>query len=346
MVVGEDGALPLPWIEAPLHQALAMKRGPALLLHATPGAGALQLTLALAQAWLCEEGAQGAKPPCGRCASCRLVQARTHPDLMLLLPEELAVAVGWPVELDEKRKPSRQIRMEQVRRALDWVVTTRARDRGKVLALHPATALNAVSASALLKTIEEPPGGVRIVLTASDPARLLPTILSRCQGLAMPVPAESAAVAWLAAQGVPDAPVMLAAAGGLPLEAVRWHEAGMTAAAWATLPQAVAQARVEAFEGWPVPRVVDALMKLCHDALVHQAGGRPRYFPARSIPASASAEALAAWQRQLQRVAEQAEHPWLEGLLMEALVIQGSESVSGRKSGRRDRRSAFDTLPR
>lgn len=347
MVTGEDGRLPLPWLEAPLRQALAMTRGPALLLHAAPGAGALHLALALAQGWLCEgQGAEAGGPACGRCASCRLVQARTHPDLMLLLPEELAVAAEWPVELDEKRKPSRQIRMEQVRRALDWVVTTRGRDRAKVLALHPATALNAVSASALLKTIEEPPGGVRIVLTTSDPARLLPTILSRCQRLTMPVPGEQQAVAWLAEQGVPQPAALLAAAGGLPLEALRWHEAGMTAAAWAELPAAVAAARTEAFEGWPVPRVVDALMKVCHDAMVVRAGGRPRYFPAKSLPAQASVAALAAWQRELQRVAEQAEHPWMEGLLMEALVIQGSESVTGRAAARRQGRPAFDTLPR
>ena len=349
MVVGEDGVLPLPWIEPTLRQALALQRGPALLLHASAGAGALHLTVALAQAWLCEQESAAAAPPCGRCASCRLVQARTHPDLMLLLPEELALAVGWPADIDEKRKPSRQLRVEQVRRAHDWVVTTRARSRAKVLALHPATALNAVSASSLLKTIEEPPEGVRIVLTASDPARLLPTILSRCQRLALPVPAQAAAESWLAAQGVGDAAVMLASAGGLPLEALRWHEAGMTAAAWRALPQAVVDGRVEAFEGWPVSRVVDALLKLCHDALVRQAGGTPRFFPAQAMPAaaaSASPGALAAWLKRLQRVAAQAEHPWLEGLAMEALVIEGSQAFSGRSNARRDRRVAFATLPR
>ncbi|MFZ4651451.1 MAG: DNA polymerase III subunit delta' [Rubrivivax sp.] len=349
MVVGEDGVLPLPWIEPTLRQALALQRGPALLLHASAGAGALPLTVALAQAWLCEQEPAVTAPPCGRCPSCRLVQARTHPDLMLLLPEELALAVGWPADIDEKRKPSRQLRVEQVRRAQDWVVTTRARSRAKVLALHPATALNAVSASSLLKTIEEPPEGVRIVLTASDPARLLPTILSRCQRLALPVPAQAAAEAWLAAQGVGDAAVMLASAGGLPLEALRWHEAGMTAAAWRALPQAVADGRVEAFEGWPVSRVVDALLKLCHDALVRQAGGATRFFPAQAMTASAASAApgaLAAWLRRLQRVSAQAEHPWLEGLAVEALVIEGSQALAGRSNTPRDRRAAFATLAR
>jgi DNA polymerase-3 subunit delta' len=158
------------------------------------------------------------------------VQASTHPDLMLLLPEEVALAHGWPVDVDEKRKPSRQIRIQDVRRALDWVVTTSGRGRAKVLVLHPATALNAVSASALLKTVEEPPAGVRIILTASDPARLLPTLLSRCQRLRLAPPAREAALAWLQAQGVDDPAVLLAAAGGLPLEAAQLHGQGIGAA--------------------------------------------------------------------------------------------------------------------
>lgn len=332
-MVGEDGRLPLPWLAAALEQAAAASRGHAWLLHAAPGAGALAWAVCLAQTWLCE--APPAAPggplriaPCGRCAACRLIQAHTHPDLMLVLPEELALAHGVPAELDEKRKPSRQIRMQDVRRALDWVVTTRARSgQAKVLVLHPATALNGVSASALLKMLEEPPQGVRIVLTASDPARLLPTLNSRCQRLRLPAPPVGACLTWLAQQGVAQPEVMLAAAGGLPLDALELHAAGIGAPQWAGVPQAVRQGHAAFFEGWGVRRVVDALVKLCHDAMVEQAGGEARFFPASARPLGGSPQALAAWHARLRTLAAHVDHPWNEPLTLEALVLQGQSAL-------------------
>jgi DNA polymerase-3 subunit delta' len=314
-----------------------------LLLQADAGAGALELALTLAQAWLCEApSAAAARRPCGACPACRLVQAFTHPDLFVAVPEEIALTHGIPVDHDDKRKPSRQIRIDEVRRALDWVVTTSGRGRAKVLVLHPATALNAVSASALLKTVEEPPAGVRIVLTADDPARLLPTLLSRCQRLRVVPPGEPEALAWLQSRGVADARVLLAAAGRLPLEALRLHGAGIDAARWAALPQAVLQGQAAAFDGWGAPRVVDALLKLCHDTMVRAAGGATRYFPGAAVPARAGWGRLAAWHRQLQVLAAQAEHPWNEGLLLESLLWQAQHALAEAPV---TEPAAFATLP-
>jgi DNA polymerase-3 subunit delta' len=76
-----------------------------------------------------------------------------------------------------------------------------------------------------------------------------------------------------------------------------------------------------------VPRVVDALLKLCHDALARAAGAAPRYFPAASVP-SAGVNALLAWQRSLLRVARHDEHPWHEGLLVDALVAEGRGALT------------------
>jgi DNA polymerase III subunit delta' len=118
--VAEDGQLPLPWLAAPLAELLARQRGHALLLHASAGQGALPLAVSLAQSWLCEAG-DGHRLACGRCAGCRLVQARAHPDLLLLLPELQRRELGWPFAGDKpdagesSRKPSRQIRIEEVR---------------------------------------------------------------------------------------------------------------------------------------------------------------------------------------------------------------------------------------
>lgn len=315
-----DARTPLPWLGQPLQQALAQQRAHALLVHASEGNGALQFMFGLATAWLCEgEGA-----PCGHCTSCHLVLNHSHPDLHLLLPE--AQRAGWTGEDNTadaakgKRKPSRQIRIDELRAAIDWIVQTSSRGRAKVLLLYPAEAMNHQSASALLKTLEEPPGQARIVLGAAQPDQLLPTLRSRCQTLHLPAPSAEQAAAWLAQQQVGDAGVLLAACDGQPLQAAALAASGVDGKAWLALPKAAAAGQVDAFAGWPVPRVLDALTKLCHDAMAVAAGGAARYFGAASLPPPPRIDALVRWSRSLARVARHADHPWNEGLLVEALV--------------------------
>jgi DNA polymerase-3 subunit delta' len=327
--------LALPWLEAPLRQVLSQHRGHALLLCAQAGAGALEFVLRLSQAWLCETpepaaGSDGSasRPArslsaCGHCGSCRLFLSHTHPDFRLRVPETLAVARGFPVLLDERRKPSRQIRIDEVRQAIDWMTTTSGRGQGKVLAFHPAEAMNTASASALLKTLEEPPAGARLVLSTADPGLLMPTILSRCQVLRLAPPPRDQALVWLERRGVEQAGVLLDGAGGMPLTALQWSREGVTAAAWLSLPRAVAAGDAAPLIGWPVPRAVDALQKLCHDASCHLAGGLVRFFPSAPWPSGASLPRLAQWYKSLQRVMQHAEHPWSEGLLIESLVAEG-----------------------
>jgi DNA polymerase-3 subunit delta' len=329
VVVGADGRLPLPWLEAPLRQALQQQRAHALLLQAPQGIGAFEFMLTLAQAWLCES--IDALPPCGRCGSCRLLQSGSHPDLHILLPEAMRPALGLAAPAEDepgeggkaRRKPSRQIRIDEVRAAIDWVGQSWSRGRAKVVLIHPAEALNLQAASALLKTLEEPPGQARLLLSAADEARLLPTVRSRCQRIRLAGPQAELAAAWLLEQGVGDAVVLLAAAGGAPLAARDLAASGIDAPAWLALPRAVARGQAAALAGWPVPRAVDALQKICHDALVQAAGGTPRYFAVQALPSGAHHGALRAWARSLSRAARHAEHSWNEGLLVEALVSEG-----------------------
>jgi DNA polymerase-3 subunit delta' len=325
--------LALPWFGAPLQQALAQP-GHALLLVAPPGAGALEFQLRLAQAWLCE-AAPGTPRPCGQCTGCRLFQARTHPDLKLLLPEVQRIDRGWDEAGEDseggKKKPSRWIRIEEIRGAIEWMAKTTSRGRAKVLLLHPAEALQAVGANALLKTLEEPPAGARLLLSCSDPEHLLPTVRSRCQRIALPAPPAEQAAAWLAQQGVADAPALLAACSGRPLDALALHRAGVDAAAWAALPRALAQGQAGAWSGWPLARTLDALQKLCHDLLAAATGAPPRYFGAATLPAARGGVApLLDWAAELNRVARHAEHPWSEALLVEALVTRGRQALTAK----------------
>ncbi|MDP9045759.1 MAG: DNA polymerase III subunit delta' [Pseudomonadota bacterium] len=331
-MVGTDAELPLPWLAPLLERTLATRHAHALLLQGPQGVGQFDFATTLAQAWLCE-AAPAARRPCGRCPSCHLVQARAHPDLLVLLPEALQETLGWAgahTESDRasKAKPSKLILVDAVRTAIAFAQSTSARGRSKVAVLHPAEHMNAVAANTLLKTLEEPPGGTRFLLCCAAPDALLPTIRSRCQVVPMALPPEAQAVAWLEGHGVADAAVLLAGAGGQPQEALDWSQQGVDAASWRRFPALVAAGAAAGFEKWPLGRLVDALQKLCHDAACLASGAAPRYFPAAALPPPARLPALLAWRAELDRVARHAEHPWSLGLMVEALVEQGRQALS------------------
>lgn len=326
----------LPWLEAPLADALARARSHALLVQGPAGVGQLELAVKLAQSWLCEAAAPGT-PACGHCAGCKLFASGTHPDFQLLLPEALEApareALGLPYEEPDakagKAKPSREIKVEAVRQLLSFAQATSARGRAKVAVIFPAEALNGVAANALLKTLEEPSGLLRFALATHDSAALLSTIRSRCQPLPLALPERGAALAWLAAQGVDGAEGLLAATGGRPQQALEWFNAGLTDAAWQALPKRVARGEVAAFADWGPPRIIDALQRLCHDLLRRSHGQPGQFFAAASLPSPRRAGPLLAWETELRRAARHAEHPLNAGLWTEALVAQAQAAMAG-----------------
>ena len=333
MLNNPPSGLALPWLEQPLQQALASQQAHAIWLHGPAGVGQFDLALALVQAWLCEAQASPLRfdPACGECPSCRLVRAHSHPDLMVLLPEALREPLGWGSADDEgdsatesgsKRKPSKDIRVEEVRRILGFAQTTAARGRGKMVVLFPAGRMNAVSANALLKTLEEPPGEMRFVLVGASGDALLPTIRSRCQSLQLAAPDAAVASEWLGSQGVPRPEVLLAATGGQPQESLAWFRDGIDAQTWLALPQQIRRGEVGSLSGWPIARVVDTLFKLCHDAMRVAQGGMPTYFFQADLGRTAGLQSLARWHTELSRMARHAEHPWQGALTIDCLVMQ------------------------
>jgi DNA polymerase-3 subunit delta' len=335
-MVGSDGALPLPWLERWLGEAVRTQRGHALLVHGPQGIGQWQLSLTLAQAWLCE-GGQGGRRPCGHCAACHMVQARSHPDLLVLIPEALQAALGWTLsdteaeatEAGGKKQPSKEIKVEAVRAAVAFAQTTPARNAGKVVVLHPAERMNGISANALLKTLEEPAGTARFILSCSAPEALLPTIRSRCQAFGLELPPTEVAVEWLAGKGVAQPAIVLAAAGGQPLDALDWVREGLDAKLWQQLPALMQLGDAAALAGWTVPRAVDAMQKLCHDMSCASVGAAPRFFPSTALTGQlVDVRRLLAWSRELARAARQAEHPLNAGLAIEALVTQAQRALA------------------
>ena len=180
------------WIARQRRQLLA-QRGHAWLLQGPSGLGQYALGLDLARAWLCD--APTREGACGQCASCHAIDVRAHLDLSVLMPETVMLELGWPLsekaqkDIDDKaRKPSKEIRVDAMRDAVEFAQRTSGRGRGKVVLVYPAERMNHLTANALLKTLEEPAGDVRFVLASESAHQLLPTIRSRCQGHTMTWP--------------------------------------------------------------------------------------------------------------------------------------------------------------
>jgi len=197
----------------------------ALLLHGVPGIGKLALAEQFARLLVCEDGQPGSQP-CGRCEGCRWFLAGNHPDIRFVEPETMARKQAEAEEGEEPKakdaKPSNQIKIEQARALGSFVHVGSHRGGFRVAIIHPAEDMNTATANSLLKNLEEPPAGAVFLLVSHRPARLLPTIRSRCVSVPVPVPDARAAVAWLSAQGVRNSERWLAFAGGAPLRALEY----------------------------------------------------------------------------------------------------------------------------
>src|ERR1700694_1834617 len=212
---------PLPaWQTAIASSALAHRqRWPhALLITGRRGLGKRLLALHFARALLCEAPLDSGEA-CGACPRCGYVAQGTHPDLQLI----------EPVIYDEEgnRTPTDAINVERVRELIEFSQLSPHLQRAKGALIAPAEAMNTAAANALLKTLEEPPAGTFLLLVSHQPARLPPTILSRCLRLPAPEPDRAAAAAWLAKNGIVDADpeLVLAQAGGAPLFALSLADA-------------------------------------------------------------------------------------------------------------------------
>jgi len=325
-----------PWIQAQTRQLLS-QRGHAWLLHGPSGLGQYDLALALAQAWLCEHPTEGGA--CGTCGSCHAIAVRTHADLCVLMPETTMLELGWPLSEkaqsdidDKKRKASKEIRVDAMRDAVEFAQRTSARGRGKAVLVFPAEQMNNVTANALLKTLEEPPGDVKFVLASESAHQLLPTIRSRCLGHTMVWPDTTAAIDWLATKDIPkdQATLLLNASGGRPDDALAYAASGRSPQDWAALPKAMARGDVQFVRDWTASQLIDGLHKLCHDMLARQTGAVPRFFEAVQLGPQVPLSTLTDWSKSLAAAMKTMDHPFNAGLMQEALVGQAQRALNSK----------------
>jgi len=143
----------------------------ALLLAGPASVGKTTLALDLASALLC--GADDpVHRPCGTCRGCRMVASGNHPDLHRLAPDGPGgqIRIGDPVDPEPGT----------VRWLIKGLALLPMEGGARVAILEHADHINEPAQEALLKTLEEPPAGVTIVLCSDDEERLLTTVRSRC----------------------------------------------------------------------------------------------------------------------------------------------------------------------
>ena len=186
-IVGQEGAV------ARLRKAMSRAHLPHALLFCGPdGVGRGTTARALAAAMLCQKaGSDRAKGPldhCGACHGCRMMQAGMHPDFHPVY-KELAAFHDDP---DVRNRVMQELSIDVIRSFLIApACSAPARGRAKLFVVQDAELMSAEAQNSLLKTLEEPPPRVTIILLDERPEELLPTTLSRCSLVRFgPLPAD------------------------------------------------------------------------------------------------------------------------------------------------------------
>ena len=178
----------------------------AYLFVGSAGSNKTAAAYALAQALLCREGG------CGECDDCKKIIRKTHPDVHFYSP---AGAQGYLVE--------------QIREVVADAQLAPIRASKKVYIIDRADLMGTSAANAFLKTLEEPPSNVVMVLLARTRESVLPTIVSRCQVVAFRhIPASEAAgiLSQHTGASLNEASIAIQVCGGSVTKAAKFLKSG------------------------------------------------------------------------------------------------------------------------
>lgn len=310
----------------------------ALLLAGPPGVGKRELADALAMRLLCERPRQPHEPACGRCDSCRMMANGQHPDFRLLQPDAAVEAEeeGATAPEGEKKKASKQIRIQQIREVESFFHIGGHRGGARVCLIDPTEAMNAVTSNALLKILEEPSASFYFLMISHRWRRLLPTILSRAQRVMCSPPQTAHAHDWLARHQLSDEAKWLPFFGNAPLEVADAARSGRLKALASLVAdlqkpaEPLAQAQrweslVKADSALGMEELVSTVQKWLHDLGRCAVHASPRYFsPAGMEPLARqiSLPVLMQASKQVTRMRALASHPLNPRLFLEDLCLR------------------------
>ena len=272
-----------------------------LLITGAPGAAKREFAFSLCQLLLCENPAEksSAKIPCNQCRNCKLFRAGTHPDFHMLTTElearegRIALAAQYceryqdAAARERRAKPGKVIAVDQVRLLIERFSMHAHTSARKVALLMPADRLNINAANALLKLLEEPPANSFLILLSALPGKLPATVRSRCMHIPAAAPQPDAAAEWLRMRLPKNdaelAPMLLEAAGGGPLDALKLHADGFLELQAQFLRDISAMMRGAAsaldvaakFAKHDFPHFVDWLQRVCCGVIRSNAGAAP-----------------------------------------------------------------------
>lgn len=196
----------------------------AQLFRGSEGGAGLALALAYAQFLNCEDRAEDADDSCGRCPACTKIAKLIHPDLNFIVPVTTTKAVAkdalshkfmadwrafvldnpyqgfndWMQHIGAENKQG-SISKEEAGQLIKLVSLKAFEARFKIVIVWLPELMHPATANAVLKLLEEPPPATVFLLVSHAPERLLPTILSRVQPVAVRPFAEDDIAAYLRA---------------------------------------------------------------------------------------------------------------------------------------------------
>ena len=177
-----------PVLGAWLARARRLELPHALVVEGPPGSGKTTVLRWLSAALLCpsELDQEG---PCGVCRTCARVASDSHPDVQWL---ERARDEQDKEDNKHQKKSFHVISIEQVRHAQEVLQRHAIEGRARILRIDDADCMSEPAQNALLKTLEEPGATTFLLLEATTPEHLLPTVRSRVQRLrVLPLPDDT-----------------------------------------------------------------------------------------------------------------------------------------------------------